>query len=163
MDYRLEKIVSGGQTGVDRAGLDAALKAGIPIGGYCPEGRLAEDGRIPDRYPLMEMAGGGYSDRTEKNVAASDGTLILNMGRLTDGTLLTAECAEKYNKPCLILHLEDNPRTSALADWLVRNKIRILNVAGPRESKLPGIYYRAFRFCEDFFRSTTGTARKDTQ
>jgi hypothetical protein len=151
MKLLLEKIVSGGQTGVDRAGLDAALKAGIPVGGYCPKGRLAEDGRVPDQYPLVEMIDGGYAARTEQNVIESEGTLILNMGPLTDGTLLTADCARKHNRPCLILHLEDNPRVAAPAEWLVRNNIRILNIAGPRESKCSGIYQRAYRYLEDFF------------
>jgi hypothetical protein len=91
----LQKIVSGGQTGVDRAGLDAAMEAGIPIGGYCPKGRLAEDGTVPDMYPLIELTKGGYKARTEKNVVESDGTLILNIGKLTGGIKLIVEYMTK--------------------------------------------------------------------
>ena len=147
----LKKVVSGGQTGVDRAALDAALKAGIPIGGYCPTGRLAEDGRVPDHYPLVEIAEGGYAERTEQNVIESDGTLILNMGALSEGTLLTAEYAEKHGKPCLILEMDDTPTTAIVTEWLNRNDIAILNVAGPRESKSPGIYQRVFRYLGEVF------------
>jgi predicted Rossmann-fold nucleotide-binding protein len=152
----LKKVVSGGQTGVDRAALDAALKAGIPIGGYCPAGRLAEDGRVPDHYPLVEMAEGGYAERTEQNVIESDGTLILNMGTLSHGTLLTAEYAEKHGKPCLTLEMDDTPTTAIVTEWLNRNDIAILNVAGPRESKSPGIYQRAFRYLGEVFSLLVG-------
>jgi predicted Rossmann-fold nucleotide-binding protein len=148
----LKKVVSGGQTGVDRAALDAALKAGIPIGGYCPTGRLAEDGRVPDHCPLVEIAEGGYAERTEQNVIESDGTLILNMGALSEGTLLTAEYAEKHGKPCLILQMDETPSTATTVEWLNRNGIMVLNVAGPRESKSPGIYRQAFRFLSELFR-----------
>jgi predicted Rossmann-fold nucleotide-binding protein len=89
----LDKFISGGQTGVDRAGLDAAMEAGIPVGGYCPKDRLAEDGTIPIRYPLTELTGGGYPARTEKNVMESDGTLSLNDGTLSGGTSLTSRGA----------------------------------------------------------------------
>jgi predicted Rossmann-fold nucleotide-binding protein len=160
----LKKVVSGGQTGVDRAALDAALNAGMPIGGYCPAGRLAEDGRVPDRYPLVEMPEGGYAERTEQNVIESDGTLILNMGTLSQGTLLTAECAEKHGRPCLILQLDHIPTTARAVEWLKRHDIRILNVAGPRESKYPGIYKLAFRYLSDLFRiaDINGIPRKPT-
>lgn len=156
----LEKVVSGGQTGVDRAALDAALNAGLPIGGYCPAGRLAEDGRVPYHYPLVEMADGGYAERTEQNVIESDGTLILNMGALSEGTLLTAEYAEKHGKPCLILEMDDTPTTAIVTEWLNRNDIAILNVAGPRESKSPGIYQRVFRYLGEVFSLLGGTAGK---
>ncbi len=156
----LEKVVSGGQTGVDRAALDAALNAGLPIGGYCPAGRLAEDGRVPDHYPLVEIAEGGYAERTEQNVIESDGTLILNMGALSEGTLLTAEYAEKHGKPCLILEMDDTPTTAIVTEWLNRYDIAILNVAGPRESKSPGIYQRVFRYLGEVFSLLGGTAGK---
>lgn len=87
----LKVIISGGQTGADRAGLDAAMEAGFSVGGYCPKGRLAEDGRVPDHYPLIELTKGGYPARTEKNVVESDGTLILNIGKLSGGTKYTVE------------------------------------------------------------------------
>ena len=97
----IELVISGGQTGVDRAGLDAAREAGIRTGGYCPQGRLAEDGAIPDCYPMTEMAGADYAARTEKNVIASDGTLVLNLGDLSGGTKVTVDCAKKHGRPCL--------------------------------------------------------------
>ena len=82
----IQKTVSGGQTGVDRAGLDAAMAVGIPIGGYCPNGRLAEDGTGPNRSPLVEMHSASYTSWTEQNVIDSDGTLVLNLGKLSGGT-----------------------------------------------------------------------------
>lgn len=103
---RLTRIVSGGQTGVDRAGLDAAMEAGIPVGGWCPAGRLAEDGRIPERYPLSELDSPGYAARTERNVIQSDATLVLNIGELADGTALTAEFAREFGKPLLVVQLD---------------------------------------------------------
>jgi hypothetical protein len=143
---RLERIVSGGQTGVDRAGLDAAMEAGIPAGGWCPEGRLAEDGRIPDRYPVIELDTPEYGARTEKNVVDSDATLVLNMGRLSDGTLLTAQLARRHGKPVLVVQLEDDPDPEAVSLWAGAHGVGVLNVAGPRESKCPGVYELALGF-----------------
>ena len=142
----LKRIVSGGQTGVDRAGLDAAMGVGLPIGGYCPKGRLAEDGIVPDMYPLIELTKGGYSARTEKNVIESDGTLILNMGKVTGGTKLTLECARKQNKPCLVVQLDNTMKPDAARDWIASSNIAVLNVAGPRESKCPGLHAKALAF-----------------
>lgn len=135
-------VISGGQTGVDRAGLDAAMEAGIPIGGYCPRGRLAEDGTIPDIYPLTEMESPESHYRTEKNVLESDGTLILNRGELTQGTLLTRDFAVKYGRPHLIVQLDDAEpiRPEQVIRWLNGQYINVLNIAGPRESKCSGIY-----------------------
>lgn len=152
MKIRLNKIVSGGQTGADRAGLDAAIKAGFTVGGYCPKGRLAEDGTVPEHYPLVEMTKGGYSVRTERNVIESDGTLIFNIGKLTGGTRLTVECARMHNKPHMVIQLDtEMPDLSTLAEWLDKNEIRVLNIAGPRESKTPGVYLLTFRYLEEFF------------
>lgn len=143
----IEKIVSGGQTGVDRAGLDAAMEAGILVGGYCPKGRLAEDGLVPYKYPLTEMASRSYTARTEKNVVESDGTLILNVGSLTGGTKKTAEYAGKHAKPFLVIQLDEQPAPDTVTQWLDRHDIFTLNVAGPRESKFPqGIYQQALLF-----------------
>ncbi len=103
----LEKIISGGQTGVDRAALDAALQCGFPCGGWCPKGRRAEDGRIDDRYPLSETPKRRYQQRTEWNVRDSDGTLILATGELTGGTLLTARLAEEYERPLFYVDLSE--------------------------------------------------------
>lgn len=141
-----DKVISGGQTGVDRAGLDAAMKAGIPAGGYCPRGRVAEDGAVPDTYPMIELTNGGSAARTEKNVMESDGTLILNVGRLSGGTRFTLECARKHHKPCLVLQLERDTETEPVMQWAKEHRIRVLNIAGPRESKCAGLHERAFAF-----------------
>ncbi len=148
---RLGKIISGGQTGADRAGLDAAMEAGIPLGGYCPKGRLAEDGRVPDHYPLMELAKDGYAARTEMNVVESDGTLILNVGQVTGGTRLTLDCAKKHGKPYLVVQLDDEPKHDAVLRWIEMYDIKIMNVAGPRESKCPGLYDQAKAFLRFLF------------
>lgn len=141
----ITKIVSGGQAGVDRAALDIGLGLRIEIGGYCPRGRKSEDGGIPERYPLIETAAADYKSRTELNVTHSDGTLILNMGPLSTGTALTAKLAQKHGKPCLIVRLDDadKPLGSGIREWIEANQIQTLNVAGPRESKCPGIYSMA--------------------
>ena len=140
---RIQKIVSGGQTGVDRAALDAALALAIPCGGWCPKGRLAEDGPIADRYPLQETTTIDYAVRTEWNVRDSDATLIINRGELEGGTRLTVELARRHQRPCLVV---DPDRPSAIEDintWLDDHDIRVLNVAGPRASKDPEIYGQA--------------------
>ena len=143
----IRKVVSGGQTGVDRAGLDAAMEAGIPIGGYCPKGRLAEDGKVPIDYALSELTSGGYKARTEKNVVESDGTLVLNIGKLTGGTKITVEYAIKHGKPFLAVQLDEQPKPETVIQWLEKYATMTLNVAGPRESKIPqGIYKQALSF-----------------
>jgi hypothetical protein len=142
----IDKIVSGGQTGADRAGLDAALEAGNQVGGYCPKGRLAEDGVVPAHYPLTELTRGGYPARTERNVVESDGTLVLNLGKVSGGTRLTAECARKHGRPCLVVQLDSEHRPGEVLSWLGEHGIRTLNVAGPRESKCPGIYRESLAY-----------------
>ena len=134
----LAKIVSGGQAGVDRGALDAALEAGFPCGGWAPEGRAAEDGRIPERYPVQVLAGAGYDKRTLQNVLDSDGTAILNSGALQGGTRQTMLHCVEHGKPFeLIDATRTAPRDAALklADFVERNHISVLNVAGPRASK----------------------------
>lgn len=134
------RIVSGGQTGVDRGALDAALEAGIPCGGWCPEGRQAEDGRIDDRYPLTELPGGGYPERTRQNVIDSDATLIIHFGSLSGGTALTVRYCEELGKPHLLVDAHrETPAEGATAvlDFLSVRKADTLNVAGPRASKAP--------------------------
>jgi hypothetical protein len=140
------KIVSGGQTGVDRAALDVALELGFPCGGWCPKCRKAEDGIIPERYPLSETQSDDYSQRTEWNVRDSDGTLILCEGRLFGGTQFTKEVAERLRKPFLIVSPRAEEEAANLTIWIEHNAIRILNVAGPRESSFPGIYQIAYKF-----------------
>jgi hypothetical protein len=142
----LMKIVSGGQTGVDRAALDAGLASGIPVGGWCPAGRRAEDGMIPERYPLLEHDSPVYAARTEQNVLDSDATLILNRGELADGTALTVQLARKNLKPFLVVQLEENADPVAVAEWIRELGVKVLNIAGPRESKCPGIHESALLF-----------------
>lgn len=150
----IREVISGGQTGVDRAGLDAADSAGIPIGGYCPKGRLAEDGIIPEKYPMTEMDTPESYYRTEKNVRVSDGTLILNKGELTEGTRLTYDFTVKYGKPRLIVQLDavDIIKPEQVVRWIDGQQINTLNVAGPRESKcIGGIYSEAYAYLERVF------------
>ncbi|HEV7929186.1 MAG TPA: putative molybdenum carrier protein [Nitrosospira sp.] len=130
----IHKIVSGGQTGADRAALDWAIARGIEHGGWCPAGRRAEDGAIPARYSLWQTPGRDYRQRTKWNVRDSDATLIITPSpELTSGSLFTQECARNLSRPYLHVH----PCTM-WRDWirtfLGTNSIRVLNVAGPRGS-----------------------------
>lgn len=135
----LVKIISGGQTGVDRAALDVALELGLPCGGWCPRGRRAEDGVIAERYPLTETRSARYAARTARNVRAGDGTLVLTRGQPSGGTALTIAVARRYEKPCLVVDLAQEVDMVELCHWLRDQRIAILNVAGPRESQSPGI------------------------
>lgn len=145
------KVISGGQTGVDRAALDVALTLGIPCGGWCPKGRKAEDGPIPDRYPLQETESASYPVRTELNVREADGTLILTYGKLAGGTSLTAGLARKYKKPYIVIDLQKGEPAEWVRDWIKKRQIHIMNVAGPREIKNPGIHKLAFDFLTEVF------------
>ena len=142
----IKKIISGGQTGADRAALDVALELGIPCGGWCPKGRLAEDGPIDPRYPLKETNSSEYRERTEKNVEDSDGTLILTCGAPSGGTAFTIQMAEKHKKPYLVIDLDETEDPTGVVNWIKAQGIALLNVAGPRESKAPGINKRANAF-----------------
>jgi len=143
------EIVSGGQTGVDRAALDTALALGLPCGGWCPRGRRAADGPIPSRYPLRETPSASYPERTEWNVRDSDGTLVLHRGRPRGGTALTLRLAGRYGRPALAVDLARSPEAEAVRQWIARERIARLNVAGPRESEHPGIHGQAARFLHD--------------
>lgn len=141
---RLGKIISGGQTGADQGALDAALELGIAHGGWLPKGRRTEAGPLPQRYRLRELASSSYASRTERNVLAADGTLILSQGPLTAGSARTAEFALAHGRPCLHLDLAClslRAASARLTEWLREKNISILNVAGPRASKDPEIYH----------------------
>lgn len=148
MSATLTQVVSGGQTGVDRAGLDAAIFHNIPHGGWCPAGRRAEDGRIPDTYQLREMESANYAVRTRQNVKDSDGTLILFEDTMSRGTELTAKCARQLKRPLIsvdvieLLDWDDDrfaEEIEKVVSWLEAENVNVLNVAGPRESTSPGI------------------------
>lgn len=146
------KIISGGQTGVDRAALDAAMAAGIEIGGWCPSGRRAEDGVIDDRYPLAETSKRDYRQRTEWNVRDSEGTLILYWGELQNGTLATAKFArDTHRRPLLMVNLLEPVEPEQVLVWITRNNITTLNIAGPRESSRRGIYDMSHAYLQKLF------------
>lgn len=148
----VERIISGGQTGVDRGALDAALSLEIPHGGWCPRGRLAEDGCIPPRYQLVETQSAQYRERTELNVVESDGTLILFRRVLRGGTELTRRLAVENNKPHLLVDLAEPGKISVIREWLIAESIKILNVAGPRESSARGIAEESRQLLQLLFR-----------
>jgi hypothetical protein len=146
----IEQIVSGGQTGADRAALDWAIEHSLPHGGWCPAGRLAEDGIIDARYQLKELPSDSYRQRTRKNVENSKGTLLLNLGKLEGGSLETQDCAKELKKPCLVIQLDsgldDKDLRLKVIRWLKGYEIKCLNIAGPRESERKGIYEAVMGF-----------------
>ncbi len=144
------KIISGGQTGVDRAALDFALENNINCGGWCPKDRIAEDGIIPRRYPLIETDSDNYNIRTRKNVLEADGTLIFHLTQQDDGTKTTKKLCDKYFKPTLQVKLTENLDFNTINTWVKQNNIRILNIAGPRESNDPGVYSATLKFLKNF-------------
>jgi hypothetical protein len=133
-------IVSGGQTGADRAALDWALAHGIQCGGWCPKRRLAEDGPIDPKYPLNETPSESYAERTEWNVRDSDATVIFSIAReLSGGSKETLELARRHGKPCLHLHLEQSGAVAQFTTFVEKNGVRTLNIAGPRGSHEPEV------------------------
>lgn len=139
----LEKIISGGQTGADRAALDWAIANGILHGGWCPRGRKAEDGRIDLRYQLGETPSADYAQRTEWNVRDSDGTVIFSLNKsLGGGSLLTKNFTHLYHKPCLhiVQAISEDDSPLKLGHFLLENHIKVLNVAGTRASEESEIY-----------------------
>lgn len=136
------KIVTGGQTGVDRAVLDICLAHSISYGGWCPKGRVAEDGVIDARYELDETPSEDVAVRTEWNARDSDGTLILAYGELTGGTDWTKVCADRYGKPTFVVDMRGEGDIDGFEAWCRSHQIATLNVAGPRESHAPGEIYR---------------------
>lgn len=150
---RVRRVVSGAQTGVDRAALDAALELGLACGGWVPRGRVDEYGRIPDSYPnLEETASADWEERTEANVRDSDATLLISRGPLTGGSLFTREVALRLGRPTLHLDLRREPveqAAEAARRFIERESVRVLNVAGPRASKDPGLHDLALRLLRD--------------
>ncbi|MEA2106371.1 MAG: putative molybdenum carrier protein [Bacteroidota bacterium] len=146
----LLKIVSGGQTGVDRGALDFALDYSYPSGGYCPKNRKSEKGKIPKKYPLIELESNEYIDRTKKNISISDGTLIIKDNQpLGEGAMNTLELCKKDKKPFFIAETNFQPEDyDKFISWLKINNIKVLNIAGNRESQSPGIAKKAFTLLE---------------
>jgi len=150
----IRKIISGGQTGADRAALDFAVKHNIPHGGWIPKGRKTEAGMLPTKYNLQEMPTPEYTKCTEKNVLNADGTLILSHGPLTGGSALTVSIATRNCKPHLHIDFEQGPLSEAaqrIRQWLQNNDIKVLNVAGPRASKDAAIYQDVIALLEMTF------------
>lgn len=150
----LKKIISGGQTGVDRAALDVAILLNIAHGGWCPKGRLAEDGELDKRYLLIETETSDYSERTKLNIRDSDATLICIVGtieNISDGTILTLEEVKRNNKIFLLIDILKNDCVVEVQDWLISTNIKTLNIAGPRESQSVGIYDSVFTILMNVF------------
>jgi hypothetical protein len=143
----IEKIISGGETGADRAALDFAIKSALPYGGSIPKGRKTEDGPLPQTYYLQELPTTSYAERTEKNVIDADGTLIISHGTLTGGSAYTREMAQKHSRPYLHIDLTEISAFDAakkINAWIETHRIETLNVAGPPASKDPKIYQATF-------------------
>lgn len=153
----LRKIVSGGQTGVDRAALDAAMARELPVGGWCPKGRRAEDGQVPEKYPLTETPTAAYEQRTARNVRDSDGTLIITRGQLEGGTALTRTEAERQGRPVLHVRTSDIVPVPMIRAWGEENNIRVLNIAGPRASEEAGIYEQARTLLDTLLRELSNS------
>ena len=154
---KLRRIISGGQTGVDRGGLDAALSLGLEHGGMCPAGRRAEDGQVPALYVMEEHPSYGYPPRTRQNVIDADATLILTLGKhVTGGTRLTANLAVEESRPWLAVNMESPQAVDNLLAWLREIDPEVLNVAGSRETKRPGIQ----RTTAAFLRKVIGRLRE---
>ena len=173
----IAKIISGGQTGADRGGLNAALYCRIPHGGWCPKGRKAEDRRIPDKYQLTEMSTADYLSRTEANVVDSDATVVFTAKGATGGSLRTLEFCLKHGKPWHHVSLATTGREKAVKDivaWLAGDPAFndyedyetrppadcVLNVAGSRESKTPGIADTVEAIMVDVLREVNPDCRK---
>ena len=154
------KIISGAQTGVDRAALDAAIACGLDYGGSIPHGRLAEDGPVAKRYAeLIELKSDDYAVRTRRNVRDADATLNLCPGPPEGGTALTERIARRLERPVLVVDIGRQTGLAAITRihaWLKARKPAILNIAGPRESRYPGLYVRVRAILEELFRNYTG-------
>lgn len=138
-------IVSGGQTGVDRAALRSAIRWDLPVEGWCPQGRRAEDGTIPREFPLRETPSKQFGQRTEWNVRDSDATLIVDFSEVegtnnSPGTLWTVQMANWHGRPWRTVTVVPGQRVDVggVIDWLTAHRVQRLNIAGPRESEVPG-------------------------
>ena len=150
----IRKIISGGQTGVDQAALDAAINLAVAHGGWIPKGRMTESGPLPEKYKLKETRSSSYADRTEKNVRDADGTLIISHGLLSGGSEYTREMAIKHKRPWLHIDLSQIAAfqaASAINQWILQKEIEVLNVAGPRASKDPTVYQEALNVIESAY------------
>ena len=147
------KFRTGGQAGVDRAVLDFCLEKQLEVGGWCPACRMAEDGTIPTHYPLDELEGADYDERTEANVRDSDGSLILHLGSISGGTQFTVECCSKLCKPSLSVNLKFGNYEAIIGEvikFMEEEKIKELNVAGPRASEESEAYDETRIFLQFF-------------
>jgi hypothetical protein len=161
-DFLIKKIISGGQTGVDRAALDIAIKLDIPYGGWCPAERWAEDAPIPMNYQNMtETPSSAPEERTEWNARDSDGTLIIVKEAPIGGTLYTIEMAKKHQKPYLVFNVSAEQKVDEIAEWIKTNSIQKLNVAGPRASQSTGIYNIAADLLEQMLNHTLINQHED--
>ena len=145
--------MSGGQTGVDRAALDVALRRGVNCGGWCPVGRLDEFGKIPEQYPVQELQSGGFTERTLQNVKDSDGTVVIYPGELRAGTEQTVRFSVELKRPYQLIDaskLSAEDASELIAEFVRENKIGILNVAGPRQSEWPEGYDYTSRALDAF-------------
>ena len=143
----VKKIISGGQTGVDRAALDVAIELGIEHGGSIPRGRRTENGGLPPGYELEELPSSSYPKRTEKNILDADGTLIISQGKLTGGSALTRHLGSRDGKPWLhidLLRVHPSEAVNIVRKWIEKHRVEVLNVAGPSASKAPRIYDDTF-------------------
>lgn len=149
------KIISGGQTGADRAALDVAIALKLDYGGYIPRKRRAENGSLSAKYDRMiELDTVGYPARTRKNVLASDATLLFTIGKMSGGTALTRQIAARAGKPYLHINLKSVPPRKAvelIRNWIAHIQPEVLNIAGPRESNSPGIYHAVYRVLDQIW------------
>ncbi len=146
--WPITTIISGGQSGVDRAALDTAIALGLPHGGFCPRGRKAEDGPIAEKYKLKETLSKSYLPRTKNNILASDGTLLFYRKELSGGSLMTCRLAKRHKKPLLAIDInlwQPIAWKSSFYSFIIKHNLHILNVAGPRESQAKGIYKTSYR------------------
>ncbi|MDJ0622148.1 MAG: putative molybdenum carrier protein [Desulfocapsaceae bacterium] len=152
----IKKIISGGQTGVDQAALDAAITCGIEHGGWLPAGRMTEDGPLPVKYQLQELPGSSYPERTRKNVVVADATLIVSRGKLSGGSALTATIASELDKAWLHIDLAKQAKADAVVNiksWLQNCEPDVLNVAGPRASSDREIYGDVYQLIEEILQA----------